>query len=179
MLQNIAHFFNLSNCFFQVVHRKRLGPVLLVEWPVLLVCVSLLRDLQKGNMQISVKRLAGTISCSGMHMEMCCSGLQIRDFFCVRAYFHFHREGRHMGIFSTTHNHLLKRVPFIVATYRTFLLHRLSYMFIFDSKPRLCSCCCARSALEGPLHPSSHGPAKLRRGKTELKLCNLHLKNVL
>lgn len=79
------------------------------------------------------------------------------------AYFHFHSEGRHTGIFSTAHDHLLERVPFIVAADRTFLQHRLSNMFLFDCTLWLCSCC-TRSALEGPLHPPSHGPAKLRRG---------------
>lgn len=78
MLQNIAHFFNLSNSFFQVVHRKRLATMLLVEGPVLLICVSLLRDLQYDNMQISLKflcfLLAGTFFYNGIHMEMCCSG---------------------------------------------------------------------------------------------------------
>lgn len=41
MMQNIAHFFNFSNSFFQVVRRKRLAPVLLVEGPILLICISL------------------------------------------------------------------------------------------------------------------------------------------
>lgn len=43
MMQNIAHFFNLFNSFLQVVVRKRLAPILLIEGPVLLICVRLLR----------------------------------------------------------------------------------------------------------------------------------------
>lgn len=66
-----------------------------------------------------------------------------------------------MSVFSTTHDHLLQGVPFIVATYRTFLLRGLSNGFLFDRTLRMCSCC-ARSALKGRLDPSSHRPADLR-----------------
>lgn len=50
--QDIAHFFNLSKGFFQVVRRKRLAPMLLVEGPVLLVCVGLIRPSRQGDTQL-------------------------------------------------------------------------------------------------------------------------------
>lgn len=48
--QDIAHFLYLSNSFFQVVLRKRLAPILLIEGPILLICVSLLIVLKFENM---------------------------------------------------------------------------------------------------------------------------------
>lgn len=158
MTQNIAHFFNLGYSFFQVVLRERLAPVLLVEGPVLLICVSLLRGSQCNNME-SVSQLKwGVMLQFWKHAHRChLDGL---------AYFHFHSEGRHVGVLSTSHDHLLQRVPFIVTAHRTLLLQGLSNMFFVQCTLGLCSCC-ARSALEGPLRPSSHRPAELRTETTQ------------
>lgn len=52
MTKNIAHFLNLSNSFFQVVCRKRVAPMLHIERPILLICVSLLISSQHDNMEL-------------------------------------------------------------------------------------------------------------------------------
>lgn len=91
------------------------------------------------------------------------------------AYFHFHREGRHVGIFSTTHDHLLQRVPFIVAADRALiLLHGPSNTFLFNCS---CSTWCA---LGQPLHPAGHCPAKLGMEQNKKKRKSfLIIKNIL
>lgn len=167
MTQNIAHFFNLSNSLFQVVRRKRLAPELLVEGPILLICVSLLRGLQYDNMDhlivshFNLVTYFYSVDARPMHGHYVTCMFH-RGHLDIITYFHFHSEGRHLGVLSTTHDHLLKRVPFIVAAHGAFLLHGLNNMFLFDCALRLRSCC-TRSALEGPLRPSSHRPANLRR----------------
>lgn len=85
-----------------------------------------------------------------------------------RAYFHFHGEGRHVGVLGPAHDDLLQRVPLVVAADRTFLLKGLSNSFLF-SCVLLCSCCTGR-ALEGPLHPAGDGAAQLWGGGTKCKI---------
>lgn len=149
MAQNIAHLFNLRDGFFQVVRWKRLTSVRLVETPILLICVGLLKDSRCDSI------------CSYFVPLHLWPPALFPVICVVSTYFYFHSERRHMSVFSTTHDHLLQGVPFIVATYRTFLLRGLSNGFLFDRTLRMCSCC-ARSALKGRLDPSSHRPADLR-----------------
>lgn len=145
MTQNIAHFFNLGQSLFQVVRGKRLAPMLLVEGPVLIVRIGLHRNCPQNEMH-ALELFVRT----GQHR--------------CETYFHFWSEWRNMSIFCTTHNHLLKRVPFIVAAHGTLLLHRLSNMVTLECALRLCSSC-RRCALEGPLRPPSHRTAELRKDK--------------
>lgn len=132
-----------------MVRRKRLPPIFLVEGPILLVCVGLLR---------------GWILFIYSLLQLWCHrplhGHYKRGHLDRITYFNFHTEGRHLGVFGATHDHLLQRVPFIVAAHGTFLLHGLSNMFLFNCAPWVRSCS-TWSALEGPLRPSSHCPAKL------------------
>lgn len=63
VVQNIAHFFNFRNSFFQVVHRKRLASILLIPWPIFLVSVGLQTDsFTVGNdILLSSQCLVGTV----------------------------------------------------------------------------------------------------------------------
>lgn len=149
LTQNIAHFFNLSDSFFQVVRGKWLPPILLVEGPILLVCVGLLTGF---------KLFIYSLIQLWCHMPL--HGHYKRGHLDCITYFNFQTEGRHVGVFSATHDHLLQRVPFIVAAHGTFLLHGLSNMFLLNCALWVRSCCTG-SALEGPLRPSSHRAAKL------------------
>lgn len=154
MTQNIAHFFNLTDSFFQVVRRKGRAPILLVEGPVLLICVSLWRGCQPNEMNQNSPNTGRYQSC-----------MYPRD---AVTHFHFRSEGGDMGIFGTTHDHLFKRIPFVVAAHRTLLHHGLSNVFIFDCALGLRSSSSTRSALEGPLRPPSHRPANLRSGNLNI-----------
>lgn len=54
MTEDVAHFFYLRNGLFQVVRRKRLAPMRLVEGPVLLVCVSLFGQIKKEQITVMI-----------------------------------------------------------------------------------------------------------------------------